>query len=79
MTDATANSTSSTVNGPVIVDLGKKKSKAIKRLKRGEGALMDDVNKALAELSSSGVVSNGASPVVVIVEKKPQQVWDTWM
>jgi hypothetical protein len=32
---------------PIVIDLGKVKRKRIKQLKRGEGALLDDVQEAL--------------------------------
>lgn len=65
---------------PVIIDLGKKKAKDVKLLRRGEGALMNDVRDAIDELSSTGAVSNGVPPVIIVVEAKPKEaVWETWM
>lgn len=66
--------------GPVIVDLGKKKKKEVKALRRGEGQLMDDVRDAIDELASSGTVANGSQPVIVIVESKPKSAaWSEWL
>jgi hypothetical protein len=55
---------------PIIIDLGKKSRKKIKRLRRGEGTLMDDVGQAIQELRSTGKISSSAQPVVVIVRQK---------
>lgn len=79
MNNETEHTTTQPSNGPVVVDLGKKKKKAVKSLKRGEGELVEDISRAISELQQSGVVSPSAAPVVVIVEKKPKQCWDTWM
>src|SRR5580765_1159779 len=37
-------------NGPVVVDLGKKRRRQIKKLRRGEGKLMDEINHLVEEL-----------------------------
>jgi len=54
----------------VVLDLGKQKSKRVKQLRKGKGRLMEDVYDAIEELQESGVISAGAQPVVVIVERK---------
>lgn len=63
---------SSTLTGsPLVVDLGRKKAKQIKRLRKGEGPLMDDVLKLLDQLRSDGRLGAGATPVVLVVKQKP--------
>ena len=62
--------TSMSTNSPVIIDLGKRKRKAVKRLRRGEGKLLDDVNGAVAELRTAGTLSSDVQPVIVIVREK---------
>ena len=57
----------------VLVDLGRKSSKQVKRLKRREGKLAADVAATLAQLKQDGVVGANAQPVVFIVEKKPKR------
>lgn len=57
---------------PVIVDLGKKKRKQVKKLRRGEGKLMDRVASILEELKSEGKVSSSAQPVIFIVKQSPR-------
>jgi len=54
----------------IIVDLGSKKNKDIKKLRKGKGKLMDKVNQALNELKASGTISGSVQPVVVVVKEK---------
>lgn len=56
----------------VVLDLGKQKRKKVKDLRKGKGALMDDVNTAIAELQAEGTLAAGAQVVVVVVERKPE-------
>lgn len=61
------------VVNPVIVDLGKVKRKHIKRLKRGEGRLADEVLDVMDEVSEVlGDDLEGSSlvPIVLIYERK---------
>lgn len=55
---------------PVIVDLGRKKKKAIKRLRRGQGRLMEQVEDCIQELREAGAISGAAQPVIVVVREK---------
>ncbi len=62
---------SSTVAGsPLVVDLGRKKNKEIKKLRKGEGPLMDDVLQLLDKLRADGKLGTGATPVVMVVKQK---------
>jgi hypothetical protein len=54
----------------IVVDLGSKKSKEIKQLKKGKGKLMEKVNQCLEELRASNSISGGVQPVVIIVKEK---------
>lgn len=58
---------------PVVVDIGKQKPKTLKALKRGEGPIMEDIAKALAEVraNSPQLANKELVPVVVIYRKKP--------
>jgi hypothetical protein len=61
------------VNAPVILDLGKTKAKNIKRLKRGQGKLLTDVQDAMREVTASlGELANDKQliPVVLVYRKK---------
>jgi hypothetical protein len=58
---------------PVIVDLGSRKKKAIKRLKKGRGKLMAEVALAIEQVRggwSDGDQDKNAVPVVIIYKKK---------
>ena len=69
-----------TNTSPVVIDLGEQKAKSVKQLRRGEGSLMADVLAAIAELASTGAISNGVPQVIVVVEAKPKEaVWEQWM
>jgi ribosomal protein L7/L12 len=66
-----------TVMAPIILSLGKKKNKAIKRLKRGKGSAMDElmgvveqVQKNLGEQAAGKLIL----PVVVIYSKKQRRI-----
>lgn len=58
---------------PIIIDLGKKKRKRIRQLKRGRGRLMGDVYDVVDEVRDSlGDEAKGKEfvPVVVIYRRK---------
>jgi hypothetical protein len=75
---ATTEDTKTTGRSPVIVDLGKKRRKLVKKLRRGSGQLMDDVQNTLEELRSSGSVSANAQPVIVIVRERQRSRDKYW-
>lgn len=58
---------------PIILDLGKKKTRAVKGLKRGRGRLMDEVEQTIEEVRA-GLGADAASkeivPIVMIYQKK---------
>ena len=60
---------------PVVVDLGKQKSKTLRALKNGEGPLMLDVTRVLEEVraKSSELASKELVPVVIVYRKKPKR------
>jgi len=54
----------------IVVDLEERQaSKQIRRLRNGEGKLMDHIEKIISELSEAGTIKSGAQPVVVIVRE----------
>ena len=73
-----AAGTPETHQSPVILDLGKKKKGDIKKLCNGEGPLVEEVNHCVEELKTSGVISAGAQPVVIIVRQKPSNKGMFW-
>ena len=64
-TDATV------MRDPVVVDLGIKKVKQLKQLRRGKGKLVADVKRCIDELAASGAVSGTVQPVIVVVGERP--------
>jgi hypothetical protein len=72
-TDTQDNASSSDILNPVVLDLGKRRRKQVKQLRRGEGKLLDDVNGAVEELRTAGTLQAGAQPVIVIVREKKKK------
>src|SRR5262249_40442307 len=58
---------------PLVVDLGRKKDKQIKKLRKGDGRLMDDVFELLERLRTGGQLGASAPPVVLVVKQKPRR------
>jgi len=54
----------------IVIDLGNKKRKQIKQLRRGEGKLMDSLQETLQQLPQDGTIPKGVPPVIVVVGKK---------
>ena len=64
------------VTAPVMVSLGKKKRKAVKRLKRGKGRLMKEVMDVLEQVQDKlGDQAEGKIlvPVVIIYREKQRR------
>lgn len=77
MSSAEEENSTPDANAPIIIDLGKRKAKSIKRLRKGKpGRLSDEVEECLEELRSNDVISESAQPVVIIVrEKSKRKAW----
>lgn len=58
------------MKAPILIDLGKKKRKAVKKLRKGRGRLMDDIGEVVAGLKSEGTIADTAQVVVVVVREK---------
>jgi hypothetical protein len=56
--------------GVLLIDLGKKSRKQIKRLRRGTGKLVDEVQRCLQELRTGGTLLASAQPVIILVREK---------
>ena len=68
--------TSSEMTQPVILDLGRQKSKELRALKKGEGKLWDEVLGIVEEVKEQlGEKADGRvlMPVVMIYQKKPKR------
>ena len=55
----------------VVVDLGKKKRKQVKKLRKGEGRLMHKVHEVVAALREDGTSKPGDT-IVVVVERRAE-------
>lgn len=77
---AASDTIRSTVGGttapPVLIDLGKKSKKAVKRLRNGQGKLLEEINQAIRELREANKIGANAQPVVVVVREKPESLMD---
>lgn len=58
-----------------VLDLGEHSRKRVRRLRRGEGKLMDKVEDAIAALHDEGVL-DGAVQTVVVVVRQEQRLGD---
>tara|TARA_B100000959_G_C14880677_1_gene582405 strand:+ start:282 stop:518 length:237 start_codon:yes stop_codon:yes gene_type:complete len=64
-----------TAVNPVIIDLGKKKKKQIKKLRSGEGRLISTINETIEVLQADGTVNKNAQPIIVVVREKSESPW----
>jgi hypothetical protein len=77
MTDKTNETPAADTPPPVIIDLGKKRRKQVKALRRGKpGKLMDRVNEVIARLRAEGAIAGSAQTVVVVVTERPRGLLD---
>ncbi len=53
-----------------VIDFGEHSRRAIKRLRRGEGRLMDKVEDAIQSLREEEIIGDSAQTVVVIVREE---------
>ncbi len=59
---------------PIIVDLGKKDRKQVRKLRKGKpGRLMNRVEEAIEHLRENGAISEGVQPIVVIVKQRERR------
>jgi hypothetical protein len=54
----------------IIVDLGTKRTKQIKQLRKGKGKLLDKVHQVIEELKASNSISGTVQPIVVVVKER---------
>jgi len=57
---------------PIILDLGRRRRKQVKRLTRGTGKLMAEVTECIEELKTTGKLSGSVQPVIVVVKERPK-------
>ena len=71
MSDSSDSKSPETQVEPILIDLGKRKRKQVKKLRRGKpGRLMDEVQKCIEELKSNDTIAQDAQPVIVVIRQK---------
>ena len=75
MVDSAVKDTTKTADGAstgqtIVLDFGSKSRRKIKRLRKGQGALMDRVNETVAELKANQSIPASAAVVVVVVKQR---------
>lgn len=56
---------------PVIIDLGKKTRKQVRKLRKGKsGRLLDRIEDSIEHLRENGAIGADAQPIVVIVKER---------
>ena len=70
MSDNSQESSAASGSRRVVIDLGKKSSDSVKKLRKGKGKLMSKVDDQLDALREEGVISDSAEVVVVVVERR---------
>jgi hypothetical protein len=58
---------------PIVLDLGRRKRKHVKQLRKGDGELLAEVEEAVARLKAAGEIAADARPVIVVVREKARQ------
>jgi uncharacterized protein DUF6200 len=60
----------------VVVELtGRRTPKQIKRLRKGRGKLLLDIDEVVRELTDAGTIKAGAPPVVIVVRETTSPSW----
>jgi hypothetical protein len=59
-------------SAPILIDLGKKKADDVRKLRKGKGKLIRQVEEAIQGLQSAGTISSTAQPVIVVVTERCQ-------
>ncbi len=54
----------------VVADLGSRSKKSIKKLRQGDGRLLEDVHKLVNQLKADHTVADNAQAVIVVVKEK---------
>lgn len=57
---------------PIVLDLGKHKKKAVKRLRQGQGKLLEEALSSIEEMQRVGTIPASVQPVILVVREKSQ-------
>lgn len=62
------------VNEPIVIDLGKKNNKQVRKLRKGKpGRLMNRVEEAIEHLRENGAMAADTQPVVIVIRQKKKR------
>lgn len=62
------------INAPIIIDLGKKNRKQVRKMAKGKpGRLMDSVEEVIANLRENGTMAADAQPLVIVIRKRSKR------
>jgi len=70
MTTTSNPDTTPSTATPVLIDLGKKSQKQVKRLRKGKGKLLRSVQEAIQKLTEGGQIAANAQPIIVVVRER---------
>lgn len=65
----------STSHPTVVLDIGKRKPKQVKRLRQGRGRLLARVEAEVDALREAGEIAGPTQTVIVVVERKRRRNW----
>ena len=71
-TAAPTPATKDSAGATLVLDLGSKRRKQVKRLRKGQGSLMRRVQDTIDELREDKELSASSDVVIVIVKQKPK-------
>ena len=57
-------------DAPIVLDLGKRSRKQVRRLRKGTGKLMDKISELVGDLKADGTVAADAQPIIIVVRPK---------
>ena len=72
---ATANKPATADSRMLVIDIGKRKRKQVKKLRKGEGPLSVEIEQTIEQLKTEGTLDSNAQTVVVVVREKPRNNW----
>jgi len=59
---------------PIIVDLGKKSRKQVRKLRKGRpGKLLERVEESIEHLRQNGALAANAQPIVIVVKERSKR------
>ena len=58
---------------PIVLDMGKQGRGKIKKLRKGRGKLLNDIQTAIGHLQSSGEVEATAQPIIIVLRERPKK------